>query len=638
LTWKIEHLEIFNFKFFKDRFKLELKRRHLLLYGENGSGKSSVYWSIYTLFQSCYKNPTVDDAMKYFLPQNDQNLRNKFSREEDVSGIKIVFTKGNNVDSKNYEDSNLVCNTNMAGDTFMRLTTGSSDFLNYKSLSTVFDFKNSQSVDIFSIIERESFPTLFGNPAAGMHPMGENEFPEPKSAEFWWRYLKENIVHIERCQNHKLVKKTSRSYKEYEELLEQFNSMLSHYIEEIVRLANNKLEKDFHIDAQLSYEYTKATIERQRIGPETDIDIKLCPPKIILQGYMTHPMLEGGQVEIMHPRSFFNEAKLTCISLALRLSMIDSKHIATDDAASVLVMDDLLVSLDMSMRLTVIDTILKYSDDYQLLMFTHDLTFFEIIKNKLENNPNNGDWCIKKLFKAEDKNAIPEPILLPEGKLLDKAKAFFASFDYAACANTLRRVCEIELRRLLPYNAIHRIDTENDCNQHEVVLKKMIDELYIRYTNLGMGNPTPDIQIFRKILMNPMSHGDVTTPIYREEVRLLLKDVETLCNIMREYIIDKEHCSGINKCRIELANDTTKHFINFCFLEPWSVYIHNGQQFFDNPEILMMEADFSKTICGDIETNVTKIENIYNCMCKDLFGKDNALYPPIFEVFTKDWD
>lgn len=49
---KINKLTLSNFKFFGKEETIELNGNHLLLYGENGSGKSSIYWALYTLFSN----------------------------------------------------------------------------------------------------------------------------------------------------------------------------------------------------------------------------------------------------------------------------------------------------------------------------------------------------------------------------------------------------------------------------------------------------------------------------------------------------------------------------------------------------------------------------------------------------------
>uniref|UniRef100_UPI002627146D ATP-binding protein n=1 Tax=uncultured Prevotella sp. TaxID=159272 RepID=UPI002627146D len=57
MTWKINNIEIRNFKFFHEPFTLNVDGKNLLLYGENGCGKSSIYWSFYTHYQACLKQP-----------------------------------------------------------------------------------------------------------------------------------------------------------------------------------------------------------------------------------------------------------------------------------------------------------------------------------------------------------------------------------------------------------------------------------------------------------------------------------------------------------------------------------------------------------------------------------------------------
>lgn len=62
---RIQSIQIHNFKFFQEEEAIVLKDCNLLLYGENGSGKSSIYWAFYTLFESSLKEDE-DDIKKYF--------------------------------------------------------------------------------------------------------------------------------------------------------------------------------------------------------------------------------------------------------------------------------------------------------------------------------------------------------------------------------------------------------------------------------------------------------------------------------------------------------------------------------------------------------------------------------------------
>ena len=62
---RIKSIQLHNFKFFQEEKPIELNENNLLLYGENGSGKSSIYWALYTLFEASLK--TKDDDIKKYL-------------------------------------------------------------------------------------------------------------------------------------------------------------------------------------------------------------------------------------------------------------------------------------------------------------------------------------------------------------------------------------------------------------------------------------------------------------------------------------------------------------------------------------------------------------------------------------------
>ena len=51
----VEKIEIKGFKAFPTDFELKLDGKHLLMYGENGSGKSSIYYALHCLYQSSLK-------------------------------------------------------------------------------------------------------------------------------------------------------------------------------------------------------------------------------------------------------------------------------------------------------------------------------------------------------------------------------------------------------------------------------------------------------------------------------------------------------------------------------------------------------------------------------------------------------
>ena len=76
---RLHHIAITNFKAFRE-FQLKLEGRHLLVYGANGAGKSSLYWALYTFLQSARK--PKNGIAKYFDPAEPQNLLNLHEQKE----------------------------------------------------------------------------------------------------------------------------------------------------------------------------------------------------------------------------------------------------------------------------------------------------------------------------------------------------------------------------------------------------------------------------------------------------------------------------------------------------------------------------------------------------------------------------
>ena len=74
----INKIKIQNFKFFQQPLEFDFDNgKHLLLYGENGSGKSSLYWALYTILE-CANKEDDNEIKKYFDFTNDEKLTNLF--------------------------------------------------------------------------------------------------------------------------------------------------------------------------------------------------------------------------------------------------------------------------------------------------------------------------------------------------------------------------------------------------------------------------------------------------------------------------------------------------------------------------------------------------------------------------------
>ena len=102
----ITKIEIDGFKAFPNNFSIDLSDgKNLLIYGENGSGKSSLYYALHVLMQSVFKD---DKGTKYFkpgdtngdkfIPNNEQLINiNRFDEAKAntyTPNIRITFDDG----------------------------------------------------------------------------------------------------------------------------------------------------------------------------------------------------------------------------------------------------------------------------------------------------------------------------------------------------------------------------------------------------------------------------------------------------------------------------------------------------------------------------------------------------------------
>lgn len=567
MSWRIKEIKVKNFKFFKNVFPLEVDRKNLLLYGENGSGKSSIYWSIFTHFQAYTKEKI--EAQKYFMAHHPQNLRNRFVDDTEDSYIVITFDNGEG-HTLEIIDSNIEYYPDSFDKLrFMRGAAMSSDFLNYKLLSALFDFRNSEDNQVFEIFEKEVLPYIdFSEPYQKIDGTPSNV----QNAGEWWKYI--NYV----CKTDGLIprnaKKTSSfnrgtiQYRTYQERISDFNRLLEGKIQMLVIRANAIIRNNFHIEAEIKLTTIGAVFNRN-IGFRK-YSALLEKPKIYLKAKMTSPLLVDNSI-INHPRSFFNEAKITCMALALRLAILED-HATTDEFPSVLLVDDLLISLDMPFRKMVIRQLLTYSHRFQTFIFTHDRAFFHLVRSEVERIGDKDKWKTLDLYAKENSSGDFEPAIVEENNYLDKAKYYLQMLEIPASVNSLRKAAEKALKYILSPNDIMEIFLNHGyCN-----LADMIGTFKQKYASfLGLETVAMHLQNDRKFLLNPFSHDDIETPFYRREMKQTIMDVELLCKIKKRIVVSYDKVRT-DKYKLIVTKDSTTHEVKILFLEQYLAFELNG--------------------------------------------------------------
>jgi energy-coupling factor transporter ATP-binding protein EcfA2 len=523
---KIKSITLENFKFFygtkenkETTNTISLNRKNLMVYGENGSGKSSIYWALYTFLQSVYK--TDAEVKKYFDSTNNQNLVNRFASNGEKSLVEITFEDENQATSTRH----ISVTSNTKTGTLVKEAAISSDFINYKYLSRIHDFRNSESIDLFPLFEKDIL----------MYVKFTSEFEAGNSnALDWYNSIKDGL--------NPRPKMHDQPYKDYIQRLDKFNEELEKYIFKLIESSNGYLSDEFKQPYHIYLNYYGCSYDIFEEGSTTKRNHKFTAPKIKLTIEYIHAKLDEGKRIIERPHTFLNESRLTIIALSLRFAILEEKLIS--NAPKILVLDDFLMSLDMNKRDVILDVILKgFNDDYQLIILSHDKFFLEFLKHKINRLGKKDNWEYLEMYENR-LGDIPIPFVTPAKSHFEKAVLYFKLHEYEIAGNFLRKAAEEFCKKFLP----KKLHLSPECTFLD--LNGLINQC-IKYAE-GKGIHSTlfsDLDGHRKFVLNPSSHHSYDIPKFKSEIEKCINTFEKLNQIKFKPIIK----SG-TKLHFELAN------------------------------------------------------------------------------------
>ncbi len=406
---RLQHIAITNFKAFR-AFNLDLQGRHLLLYGANGAGKSSLYWALYTFLQSARK--PRNGIAKYFDPAKPENLLNLHEQKEVLPRLgEIALTLR---DTATHTD-NIYGISQTVHDTFNQpaILKGdlASDFITYRFFFGFSHFRNSQAFNLWPLFEQEILP--FCVSTGGAHT----------PLQLWQKIASGD-------PNPRRLPGTSGTdaYDRFRRDTESFANSLAAVVDSISR------------EAQAFYDAHFAAADPARLT----LKLELTTPPVLqgnsLKNRKFIPPEIGFRIgvdeqEIKRPQSFLNEAKMTQLALSVRFAAsLVNLH---ESDLKLLVLDDLLVSLDMSNRMQVVDILLSDTfAGYQKIILSHELGFFREFRRRIGTR--HAEWCFMRL----DGTADQEINARNEKSDLEKAEGYLQGHDLEEAALFLRKAAE----------------------------------------------------------------------------------------------------------------------------------------------------------------------------------------------------
>ncbi len=440
---KIQEIRIKHFKAFQEEEKFNFRSKNVLAYGNNGSGKSSLFWALYTFLQSSIK-PTDDDVKKYFVnflesdTSTHQTLKNIFADDADVPHIEVVV-KEDNGNSKTYkiDTSNPPTRPeNNGNDTDIQELNLASDFINYKLLQGFYRSSHKHEINLWPVFERDIFPFL------------------SEGTKNYMDIIKEKTKDIPRRSDNSA--RSGRAKTNFETSIAELNTTIQTLLDGITSVANDFMKKHFYdnkdvlkVKLEFTEKFKYQDIKKGLWGPK-DQNKRLDLLKIKLS-IEINKNPETPQWETLHrPQSFLNEAQLTRIAIGIRIGALRSRVQGT--TFKILVLDDMLISLDMSNRMDMVRVLLNTENDpeletifgdFQKIILTHDLGFYELVKRHTLPD----DW---EYFKFHSSDLVNDPpIIRNDRSRIEKAQSFLVDGEYDACGNELRKETEAVLDKYL---------------------------------------------------------------------------------------------------------------------------------------------------------------------------------------------
>lgn len=564
---RIKSIHINNFKFFDEQPAIDLGEtgKHLLLYGENGSGKSSIYWALYTLFECSVKNDVENDIKKYFKHADNHNeslinIHSQKITEADGTEHYNSFIKVSTTDNPVVDYEVSLLNTAISGNTNAEEVNKASDFISYKVLYQFQNFLNGEPIDLAHIFRGYVLPYIRFTEFS-LWREGTLQ-PRTSAVEMWNEIQKGPGTTTNYKGNTIQFYKYSKENKRFNLFAKHFDDQFKNLIDFINVNAPAILKKlGYDIDFELKY--------HEHIHRKADSKYFFEPFKIELK--ITKYL--GKNVNIYRPQSFLNEAKITAIAIAIRLTILKKR--INEQAPNVLkfiVFDDVMISLDMNNRDKLIDFLLnkenKFTEDYQLLFLTHDKNLFDFVANKIKQWDKLDNWVLKEMYAGKRPTSNNEyPIIIDsELEFIDKAKKYFDAKDYTASSIYIRKELEKIVSERLPDELKYKADGSF------LSLQTLWGNMVVRYEALN--KPISDdikksFSETKLMVLNPQAHfQNIAMPVYKVELE---KAFDLITDLKDNYPIPKFTLLLTKGMKLQFKHPTDNYTFDFELLNEFSV-------------------------------------------------------------------
>jgi energy-coupling factor transporter ATP-binding protein EcfA2 len=520
---RITKLEISNFRAFFDSYTVELKKgENLLIYGENGSGKSSFYKSL-SNFLSSSQNILYPYTRNHNKDTEEGNVTFTFN-DYDLPSNSITSTFGEVI---SFGTETVTTNSEQ----FLKTAELTKGFLDYRILLAVYNHSEAQP-NLFELIVEILLKEFI--PVGGRHPIGKKVIA-----------LKRDITTARNTR--------TRQYRSGIPAMARCETLLRRVLNGVFLQLNTFLIKYFKLNLRVWYSLTPMVASGwwREIPTELRLEIKLNGKRIINQS------------------DYLNEARLSALAICLYLAILKRNSQTID--FKVLFLDDVFIGLDLTNRLPILEIIKNEFADYQVFISTYDRHLYELAKRKFETETS-GRWKSVELFVGKDSinnEPVERPILVVGKSHFEKGSQYLHDRqkpDYPAAANYFRKALEEIIQEYFP-----KWET-TDAEITQLPDYKLGPLIYRTKRFLDKsGNSSSSLNQIITLLssiLHPLSHHEISSPVYRGELVIIENLIPKLIAELKALDLQTNFkCSvleGRNKVKIRFVIDaTTGHYSTY---------------------------------------------------------------------------
>jgi energy-coupling factor transporter ATP-binding protein EcfA2 len=508
---KIKTLSLTDFRAFPGPApaSFELNGKNLLVYGENGSGKSSLFRALSGFFAYGPRPPKLPTLKNSFSGQSLGNMEVRVVLDNELASAwhmrllpevmpfsSMVFA------GPSLKEDHPAQRRHEPGMTEIEQAAKFSACLDYRSLLGTNYKHGNESINLFEPMVMEML--------AGFVDLGSN-----RTILDLWQAVERSLPDRNTLANRAASLTACNQFNDA--VKRALNLLLPEAQAILNKLCPDGLELRGLSFSGVRYNGAKAARDKAYVDKVVGLEIAF----------------RGHAVE--RPQNYLNEARQSAIGLALYLGARLACTPQTTPHLKLLVLDDVLVGLDHSNRLPVLNVLVDLFPEWQVVLLTHDKGWFDLARQRLPKVT----WTQYEIYEGDPLATAPMPVVRqtlnrPAPALLQKARDLLTQGYLEAAANYVRQAFETGVRAACELKSIKLAFKQNiaDHKAQDFLTALQGWPGTATVPKAAWDAALHQLELMKDVVMNPYSHPNAPN-IPRQEIVDAIGAVEVFLRLVR---------------------------------------------------------------------------------------------------------